>query len=211
MDKFQELAPRIINDLVRDLGLKPFQAAAIVGNFGVETGRFKFMQEIKPVVAGSKGGYGWAQWTGARRRSFETWAKNHFYEVNSYDANYSFLIRELKGTEARALELLRTTRNVDEATISFMRNFERPGVPHVELRIKYAKEALGYVVPVAETNTSGAVIVGGAAATLASPVYAWPYIIAGTVVLAIVAWIAVSIYKRRKRTHELVDGKVSGS
>lgn len=62
---------RLMGDLSRDLGLTSYQAAGIVGNFSVETGGFRHQQELNPTVAGSRGGYGMAQWTGPRRRALE--------------------------------------------------------------------------------------------------------------------------------------------
>ena len=57
MSKFQEIAPRMMRDLLSEskfqFGLE--DAAAIAGNFAYETGGFETMQEIKPVVAGVKG------------------------------------------------------------------------------------------------------------------------------------------------------------
>lgn len=145
MTKYEELVVRIIDDLIKDVAvpdIKDYMAAGIVGNFAVETGRFKFMQEITPVKKGSKGGYGWAQWTGPRRRSFEAWARNHYWEPNSYEANYSFLIREMVSTKKAAYEALLRTKTVEEAAKVWMNEFERPGIPHEAKRISEAKEAL---------------------------------------------------------------------
>lgn len=35
-----------------------------------ERGGFTLLQEQKPTVAGSKGSFGWYQWTGPRRRAY---------------------------------------------------------------------------------------------------------------------------------------------
>lgn len=204
MDKFQELSPRIIRDLIKDLDLTAEQAAGIVGNLGHETGRFKFMQEIKPVVPGSKGGYGWAQWTGPRRRSFEAWAKNHYYDINSYEANYTFLVRELEGSENEALQALRKTNTVEEAAISFMDKFERPGVKHTASRIKLAQEALSLYSQMAEnTSVIGTVLAGASLGTI-FPQYI-PHIFIGTIFAGIIAWTAVRLYKLRKRDENVTS------
>ena len=65
-----EIGPRLVADLARDFNLTPAQAAGIAGNLAHETGGFKHMQEIQPMIPGSRGGYGFAQWTGPRRRAF---------------------------------------------------------------------------------------------------------------------------------------------
>jgi tail lysozyme len=65
---FAQKAPGIMSNLTQDFGLTREQAAGLVGNFGAETGGFAKLQEVKPLVPGSRGGWGWAQWTGPRRR-----------------------------------------------------------------------------------------------------------------------------------------------
>jgi hypothetical protein len=50
-----------------DFGLTDFQAAAFPGNFAAESSYFNSLQEKDPKVAGSKGGWGHAQWTGPRQ------------------------------------------------------------------------------------------------------------------------------------------------
>lgn len=63
-DVFARKAPWIMALLMRDFPLGLEDAAAILGNLGHESGGLVQLQELKPVVAGSRGGYGWAQWTG---------------------------------------------------------------------------------------------------------------------------------------------------
>jgi peptidoglycan hydrolase-like protein with peptidoglycan-binding domain len=100
------------------------------------------MQEIKPVVAGSRGGYGWAQWTADRRRAFEAWAKRKGWSVDSYDANYSFLIRELLGPEKRAIAAVKNAQGLDAKVKAFEASYERAGVKAYSKRISWAKKAL---------------------------------------------------------------------
>ncbi|MCG5029758.1 phage tail tip lysozyme, partial [[Ruminococcus] torques] len=70
---FRTLAPRIMRDLLAEarFGFSRDDVAAIVGNLAHETLGFTKMQEMAPTVRGSRGGYGWAQWTGQRRVAFE--------------------------------------------------------------------------------------------------------------------------------------------
>lgn len=139
---FDSLAPRIMDDLQRDFGLTRFQAAGIVGNLAHESAGFTEMQELRPVVPGSRGGYGWMQWTGPRRRQFEAWVAERGLDINSYEANYGFMVHELRTTERRSLEALRRTRNADEATIVFEDKNLRAGVVNNESRLKYTDRAL---------------------------------------------------------------------
>jgi hypothetical protein len=144
MSKFQEIAPRIMRDLLSEskfqFGLE--DAAAIAGNFAYETGGFEHMQEIKPVVRGSRGGYGWAQWTADRRRAFEAWAKRKGLSIDSYDANYSFLIRELLGPEKRAIAAVKNAQGLDAKVKAFEASYERAGVKAYSKRVSWAKKAL---------------------------------------------------------------------
>jgi hypothetical protein len=139
--QFRELAPRIVSDLVRDEGLTPEQAAGIVGNFGHETGGFKHMQEISPVVRGSKGGWGWAQWTGPRRTAFMSFAKANGLEPDSYEANYRFLT-EGDPEWDDAVAAVKNTATTKDAARAFERSFERAGVKAFGSRQRYANQAL---------------------------------------------------------------------
>lgn len=143
MGLFEERAVRYMTDLIRDFDLYSFQAAAAPGNFGVETSGFTDITENNPTSG--RGGLGDAQWTGPRRVAFEAWVarnadKNWAYDT--YEANYSMLFRELNGPESRALEALRKTTTLEQATEVFMDKFERPGVLALSKRIDWAKKAM---------------------------------------------------------------------
>lgn len=139
---FRQKVPGIAADLMTDFGMTLDQACGILGNIGHECAGFRTMQEIKPIVPGSRGGWGWCQWTGPRRRSFEAWCtQNGFTNLSDDDANYGFLKHELETTEKRALNHLKETLSLADATRSFMDKFERPGVKHFEQRLNWAREA----------------------------------------------------------------------
>jgi len=131
---------RLVKDLQEELGISREAAAGIVGNLHHETGGFKFMQEIDPVVEGSRGGYGFAQWTGPRRKQFEAWAAENNLDINSYEANKGFLIHELTSTkEGKVLEQLHDVSAEDAAKI-FSDVFLRPGVKATNRRVGYAQQ-----------------------------------------------------------------------
>ena len=134
------IGAQLMSDLQRDFGLKKHQAAGIVGNLDHESAGFKTLQEIKPIVPGSRGGWGYAQWTGPRRRDFEAWVKARGLDARSYAANYGFLKHELTNTwEKRAIDRLKRTSTVDEAAKVFSDSFLRPGIPHMQSRIQRAR------------------------------------------------------------------------
>jgi hypothetical protein len=153
MPVFEQKVAKYGPRLMRDLALADFQAAAVFGNAGHESLGLTTLQEIKPVVKGSRGGYGWFQWTGPRRRAFEAWCSAHKLDPASDEANYGFLCFELGGTEAAALKALRATSTLSAATQAVCEKFERPGVVALAKRQAWAERALkairaGAAIPV---------------------------------------------------------------
>lgn len=128
--------------LMKEFRLADFQAAGVFGNLGHESGGFRLLQEIKPVVKGSRGGYGWAQWTGPRRRAYEAWCKAQKLDPKTDEANFGYLCVELRGPEAAAIAALRSARDLSHATDVFCRKFERPGIVNLPSRMVWAKKAL---------------------------------------------------------------------
>ena len=148
---FEERGGWLVRRLGAEFGLAPHQAAGIVGNLGYESGGLKVMQEVRPVVPGSRGGWGWAQWTGPRRRAFEAWADIQGLDYASDAANYGFLMVELRGAYRRVVEKLRSRETVDTAVFVFGHDFEAPGgttethLPGYTRRVHYAQRALAGV------------------------------------------------------------------
>ncbi len=142
MTLFTDKAPGIMRLLMADFGLSDEEAAAIVGNLGHESGGFKFLQELKPMVPGSKGGWGWAQWTGPRRRSFEAYCARNNLDPASDKANYGWLFVELTTTEKKAIPAVKNAADLQSKVIAFEKAFERAGIKHYDSRLKYAKQAL---------------------------------------------------------------------
>jgi hypothetical protein len=139
--KFKTLAPVVMNDLMSDFHLTDQQAAGILGNLGHECAGFTILREIGQLEG--KGGYGWAQWTGPRRGTFLQWCKdNGNLDWKSDDANSGFLKFELHGSEAGSIRKLKEVSAIEDATENFMDNYLRPGTPHLNMRIEWAKVAL---------------------------------------------------------------------
>ena len=133
---------RLMTDLQKDFGLTDFQAAGIVGNLALETGNFRQLQEIAP-LKGSRGGIGYAQWTGKRRTAFETYANGA--DLTTYDVNYGFLVMELSsGSESKVIKRIVETKTLEQASRIFMLRFLRPHKQHRNLgrRISHARAYL---------------------------------------------------------------------
>lgn len=136
--------------------LKLFQAAGIVGNLGFESDEFKaFHEEGVPV---GLGGYGWAQWTGPRRRSFFVWCSTHRLQRRSDQANYGYLLEELRTTHRSTMQRLHKQATIDAAVWSVGQTFERPGgttpdyLPGMTRRLLYAQRALTGALELDEQN-----------------------------------------------------------
>ena len=143
MNNWNTLAPSVIQRLSKDLSITPQQAAGIVGQLGHESAGLQAINEYQPVVPGSRGGFGWAQWTGPRRKQFESWAKDQGLDVKDPEANYGFLVHELTNTpEKRALDYVRAAPDAIGAGRAFTDRFLRPGVPAYKSRDNWTNKAL---------------------------------------------------------------------
>jgi len=144
---YNKVAPRLMADLQKDLGISKEQAAGIVGSLAAETGGFSKMQEEHPIAG--RGGYGYAQWTGPRRVAFENWAKQNNLDINSYEANYGFLKHELTTSQSGELNRLRSAKDATEASRLFTGStregfgFLRPGAEHYSQSARWAATAMG--------------------------------------------------------------------
>jgi len=139
---FRSKAPGIMNLLMADFGLDVESAAAILGNLGHESGGFQFLQEKQPMVPGSAGGYGWAQWTGPRRREYEAYCQRNGFDPASDTANYKFLFVELSGSERAAIPAVKNAMGLEAKVQAFEAAFERAGIKHYEGRNEWARKAL---------------------------------------------------------------------
>lgn len=149
---FKDTSIKLVSDLMKDFDLTKTQAAALVGNLAWESDNYQGMQEYEPAVKGSRGGYGFAQWTGTRRRMFEEWSKENELDPNSYEANYGFLKFELSSPNneignmgVNTIKKLKDTKDLDTATSVVMKEYLRPGIPHEEKRKKRSSQVLDLI------------------------------------------------------------------
>jgi Phage tail lysozyme len=137
---FRTKVPEFMRQLMADFELQDIQAAGIFGNIGHECAGFTILHEIGQPEG--KGGYGWAQWTGARRVAFLKWCTDHNLTFTDDAANYGFLDLELRTSQSDAISAVLKTSTLEAAVQAFERNFERAGVPNFPSRNRWASIAL---------------------------------------------------------------------
>lgn len=191
MAKFEDTVRKYHERLKKDFQINDVQACGIWGNLGHETGGFKHLQELNPTVKGSKGGYGWMQWTGPRRKKYEAWCKKQGKNPADDETNYLYLVQETLSDEWKSIQQVRKTTTLKAATETFMLLNLRPGVRHLESRVKWAEKAQDALKVKTGMVVAGAVVATGGAATAAAyvPTNYLPYIVAGLLVAGFVGWV----------------------
>lgn len=112
-------------------GLTKNQAKGIYGNIMQESGG-----KHNIVSRDGHNSYGLAQWTGTRKaRLFSKYGTN-----STVNQQLEYLWSELNSTEKGALNALRNTSTVEDATRVFMQKFERPAnwAANFKNRLKHA-------------------------------------------------------------------------
>ena len=130
----------------KDPTLKNYQAAAIVGNLMYESGDPTLNTTTS--VGDNKTSFGMAQWHDTspgkgRWTNLKNFAKSLGKDSSDFETQLEFVWKELQ-ENPKWLRHLKSSRNVDEATLSFMKNFENPNksVANLTARLKHAKSAL---------------------------------------------------------------------
>lgn len=141
---FREIAPPFMDLLLEDFpALDKLDAAAVFGGgAGHESNGFTQLQEVRPTVPGSRGGYGWFQWTGPRRKAYEAYCLRNGKDPAAAASNYAFLFVELKGPEAGTIDALVNAPTLYAKVRAFDEAFERSGVPNYPSRNQWALIAL---------------------------------------------------------------------
>lgn len=142
IQNFVSKAPWIMRALMEDFGFSVEDAAAACGNGGHESNGLQAINEAKPTVAGSRGGWGWFQWTGSRRVAFENYCARNGLSPSSDRAQYNWLFLELQGTEAKAVQATKDAEGLEAKVEAFEKAYERAGVKHYPSRLKWAERAL---------------------------------------------------------------------
>lgn len=105
-------------------------AAAFVGNFMNEAGASldPTINEQNPIVAGSRGGFGIAQWTGPRRRAIEAWAASHDAFVGNFGVQLQYVVYELENEQSYVYTWLQEDQTIEAATETIFAWYENPQV-----------------------------------------------------------------------------------
>jgi hypothetical protein len=141
MGIFEDKVRKYNERLKKDFQINDIQACGIWGNLGTETGGFTALQEKNPVVKGSRGGYGWLQWTGPRRRKYEAYCKSKGLDPAADETNYQYFVHETLTDEWKSIQQVRKTTTIEAATETFMLLNLRPGIPHLDNRKRWAARA----------------------------------------------------------------------
>ncbi len=150
-----EANSRISQKLV-DRGMAPHIADAFVMNFEDESGLNSGINEIEPLVEGSRGGFGLAQWTGPRRRSLEAFAAERGVDVANEDMQLDFLMSELEGSESRAGSEILASQDTASAATAIVNLFLRPSEEHRQRRTAKYQNATTNREPTISTSGGGA-------------------------------------------------------
>ncbi len=118
-------------------------AQGIVANMIAESNLNPDINEIAPLVPGSRGGYGLNQWTGPRRRQFEAFAAERGVPTSDLNTQLDFTLWELQNTERRAWNALQGVDDPITAARIYSEQFLRPGIPNMDKRLGEAARLAG--------------------------------------------------------------------
>ena len=139
--------PALIVDGLVARGVPYTAALGLAGNIAVESNFNPGINEIAPVVPGSRGGYGLIQWTGPRRVQYEEYAQGRGSALDDFDTQLDFLTWELQNTEQRAADRIFAASTPEEAARLTSDLFLRPGIPHMDRRIAETQRIAGTYQP----------------------------------------------------------------
>jgi len=139
---FDAKAPGVIAMLLGDFPeWRADDAIADVGNLGHECLGFTELEEINPTVKGSRGGFGWPQWTGPRRRAYEAYCKRNNLDPKSDKANYAYHFIELKGSERATIGKVARAQGLYAKVKAFELGYLRAGIKNYDSRDEWAMRA----------------------------------------------------------------------
>jgi hypothetical protein len=135
-------------------GVPPAAAIGLAANNGIESNYNPGINEIAPIVPGSRGGYGINQWTGPRRRAYEAYAQERGSALDNLDTQLDFTLHELDTTERGARDAIYSAQDPETAARLVSEKFLRPGIPHLDRRIEEARKLAGLGAGAAPQGTA---------------------------------------------------------
>lgn len=136
-------------------GLPGHVADAFLMNFKDESGLNPGINEVAPLVPGSRGGYGLYQLTGPRRREYEAFAAERGSPLDDIDTQLDFLMREGSGSERAAFERILAAPDTGTAATEIVNRFLRPAQAHRESRAARYSRAPNTAVGANEAMAAG--------------------------------------------------------
>lgn len=134
-----EMALKIQSGL-ESRGIPAHIAQAFVINMQDESNLNPGINEAKPIVPGSRGGFGLYQLTGPRRREYEAFAQERGVSLDNVDAQLDFLMLELRGKESGAAKRIFSAPDTATAAQEIVNKFLRPSESHrVSRAAKYSR------------------------------------------------------------------------
>lgn len=120
-------------------GVSEVATAAILGNIYQES-KFK----LGAVSSDGHGSYGLCQWTDARLDALNAMAANLGLSPGSLEAQLKYLWHELNNSESESYNAIKDMGDVDKATETFCRLFERPNMAYANLPVRqgFARKVL---------------------------------------------------------------------
>lgn len=133
-----------------DRGLPEHIADGFLVNFKDESGLNPGINEAKPLVPGSRGGFGLYQLTGPRRVAYEQFAQQRGVPAADVNAQLDFLMTELQGPEKAAAASIFKAGDTASAAQAIVNNFLRPAPEHREARAARYAGLSGSTAPAAQ-------------------------------------------------------------
>lgn len=137
-----------------DRGMPEHIARGFVMNFRDESNLNPGINEQNPIVPGSRGGFGLAQWTGPRRRALEAYAAERGVPASDLGTQLDFLMTELQGTESSAWEAIQASSDPGSAAAAIVNNFLRPAEEHRARREARYRSSGGATPPAVDAVNS---------------------------------------------------------
>mgnify|MGYP005846146805 CR=1 FL=1 len=132
----QRVDPEAIVSGLVERGLPEHVAQAFAAEIGEESGFDPGINESKPLVEGSRGGFGLIQVTGPRRDELENLAQQRGVSPADVGLQLDQLVNEFFGSEKRAGAEILATNSVPDARVKIVTQFLRPAKENQQKRVQ---------------------------------------------------------------------------